>query len=68
LQQGLFIAASQPLVRVRPNIPMKYTTGGWDFGWVIARTDGQVSRLLYNPYTLKTRRDKIRCAVRWFVS
>ena len=67
LRDRLFIAATHPLVRVRPAIPMQYITGGWDFGWLIVRTDGQVSRLLYDPYTLRSRRSLVRCDLRWFV-
>jgi hypothetical protein len=63
----VFIAASQPLVRVAPSIPLCYKSQNWDFGWIVARTDGQVARLLYDPYTLKPRRDRIRCSIRWFV-
>jgi hypothetical protein len=66
-QQKLFIAASQPLVRVRPDVPLKYTSGGWDFGWVMVRSDGFVSRRLFNPYTLEPIGGEDRCAVRWFV-
>ncbi len=63
----LFIAASQPLVRVRPGIPLVYATHGWDFGWIMARTDGFVAGLLYDPYTLQPRRTESRHAIRWFV-
>jgi hypothetical protein len=66
-RQGLFIAGTHPLVRVRPAIPLVYTSRGWDFGWLIVRTDGFVSRLLYNPYTLTPRRSESRLPIRWFV-
>jgi hypothetical protein len=65
-RRKLFIAATHPLVRVRPAIPMRYTSRGWDFGWLIVRTDGQVARLLYDPYTLQPRRDVRHCALHWF--
>ncbi len=61
----LLIAASQPLVRVRPTIPLSYATGGWDFGWIIARTDGHVAGLIYDPYTLAPCRRESRHAIRW---
>ena len=38
--QRLFIAGTHPLVRVRPGIPMRYVSQGWDFGWLMPRTDG----------------------------
>lgn len=64
----LFIAQSRPLVRVHPNIPLRYTSRNWEFGWVIPRTDGSVSRLMYDPYTLQYRESAGRHAIRWFVS
>ena len=63
----LFCAGSYPLVRVTPAIPMRYGSKGWDFGWVLLRTDGVVSSLIYGPYTLQTRRRETRHAIRWFV-
>ena len=65
--QKLFVAGTHPLVRVRAAIPMKYSTRAWDFGWFLPRTDGLVSQLVYDPYTLKSRRQKSHCAMRWFV-
>ena len=65
--QRLFIAGTHPLVRVRPAIPLAYTTRGWDFGWLILRTDGFCARLLYDPYTLTPVRSEGRYGVRWFV-
>jgi len=62
----LFCAGTHPVIRVKPAIPMRYESGGWDFGWILARTDGVVSSLIYDPYTLKTRRTKRRHAIRWF--
>jgi hypothetical protein len=63
----LFIGGTQPMVRVRPAIPMRYTSQGWDFGWLMPRTDGFVAMLLYNPYTLTYRRKEGHFAIRWFV-
>jgi hypothetical protein len=65
--QKLFIAGSHPLVRVRPGIPMRYMSRGWDFGWLMPRTDGRVAMLLYDPYSLKVRRQAGHFAMRWFV-
>lgn len=66
-ERNLFIAGSHPVVRVRPAIPLQYTTRGWDFGWLLARTDGLVEQLLYDPYTLTPRRSGSHHAIRWFV-
>lgn len=65
-EQELFIAGSHPLVRVRASIPMQYTNRGWDFGWLLLRSDGQVVRRLYNPYTLEFCDSNSRHAIRWF--
>ena len=62
----LFIAGTHPLVRVRPAIPMRYVSRGWDFGWLMPRTDGRVAMLLYDPYTLQVRRETRQFAMRWF--
>lgn len=66
-EQGLFIAGSHPVVRVSPQIPMRYTSGGWDFGWLVLRTDGAVVYRRCDPYSLAFEDRKMRCAVRWFV-
>lgn len=64
----LFMACSHPVVRVRPDIPLSYTSNGWDFGWLMPRTDGFLAKMIYNPYTLMPARRESRCAMRWFVS
>ena len=61
------LAESHPFVRVKPQIPMRYESGNWDFGWMIVRTDGHVAGLWYDPYTLKTSRTFGKHKIRWFV-
>jgi hypothetical protein len=63
----LMIAASNPVVRVRPSIPLVYQSQAWDFGWLLARTDGHVARWLCNPWTLRFQRSTRQHALRWFV-
>ena len=60
------IAASHPVVRVRPAIPLRYQSDAWDYSWLIARTDGHVARLTYDPYTLAPTRHTARCEIKWF--
>lgn len=67
MRRKLFIAASYPLVRVRPAIPLRYTSQGWDFGWLMVRTDGLAARWLVDPYTLRFHRSSERYAIRWFI-
>jgi hypothetical protein len=62
-----FMTASHPLVRVQPAIPLRYRSRGWDFGWLMPRSDGHVARWLVDPYTLKFHRSDRRHAMRWFV-
>ncbi|MBL9215698.1 MAG: hypothetical protein JNG83_09505 [Opitutaceae bacterium] len=66
-RQRRFMAAAQPVVRVRPAVPLRYRSNGWDYGWLMPRTDGHVARWLVDPYTLKYDRAKGRHALRWFV-
>lgn len=66
-RRRLFMAAANPVVRVRPAIPLRYASGNWDFGWFFPRTDGHVATMWYDPYTLRPRRGETRCAMRWFV-
>ena len=67
-KQRLFIGSANPVVRTKPTIPLGYSTQGWDFGWLMVRTDGYVARWLCDPYTLKFRQDNNHYAIRWFVS
>lgn len=60
------IASSHPVVRVRPAIPLRYQSDAWDYAWLIARTDGHVARLAYDPYTLAPARHTARCEIKWF--
>lgn len=66
-ETGFMVAETRPFVRVKPEIPMTYKSHNWDYGWAIVRSDGQVSGLFYDPYTLKTRRTYGKKAMRWFV-
>jgi len=66
-EQKLFIAGSHPVVRVQPAIPMRYQSRNWDFGWLMARTDGRLARRLVDPYTLTFTDDAKHHAIRWFV-
>ena len=66
-ERRLFIAATNPLVRIRPAIPLQYQSRGWDFGWSVARTDGKLVFRAVDPYSLTFRDQDKRCAMRWFV-
>lgn len=67
LASRLLIGAANPLVRARPSMPMVYRSRAWDFGWVLARTDGRLARWLCDPYTLHFAKSDSRHAMRWFV-
>ena len=64
--ERLMIAASHPLPRVRPAIPLRYESGNWDYAWLVARSDGRVSRLVYNPYTLQPKESSGKYEIKWF--
>jgi len=64
--QKLFIAGTHPTVRVKPAVPLRYTSKGWDLGWLMPRSDGYCARLLNDPYTLKFHRSNGHYAMRWF--
>ena len=66
-EQRRLTVGTHPLVRVRPAVPMRYASHGWDFGWLVCRTDGFVDRRLYDPYTLTCADSQVQCAMRWFV-
>lgn len=65
-QEKLFIGSSHPVVRVRPGTPMRYASRGWDYAWLVLRTDGHAALLAYDPYTLLPRREFRRFEIRWF--
>jgi hypothetical protein len=65
-RKELLIAASHPLGRVRPGIPLRYETGAWDYAWLVARTDGHVAKLSYDPYTLQPSRSEGHYEMKWF--
>jgi hypothetical protein len=65
-ERKLLIGAAQPVVRVSPAIPLVYRSKGWDFGWMIPRTDGHLARWLCDPYTLKFQKSEKKHAIRWF--
>jgi len=66
-RRRLFAAETELVVRVRPAIPMRYQSRGWDFGCLMPRSDGFVARWLCDPYTLQFKKSEGRYAIRWFV-
>lgn len=63
----LIIAGTNPLVRVRPAIPLKYASAGWDCGWCVVRTDGRVVYRALDPQSLSFGDYEQRHPLRWFV-
>ena len=66
-KQKLFIAGVNPLVRVRPAIPLQYGSQNWDVTWLMARTDGVGVLRRADPYTLKFDISDGHYPIRWFV-
>lgn len=61
-----FIAGTHPIPRVRPAVPLSYTSQGWDYSWALVRSDGHAALLSYDPYTLQPREHVHRFEMRWF--
>jgi len=51
-ESKMFSAGTQPVVRVKPGVPLVRESRAWDFGWLMPHTDGLVARRQYDPYTL----------------
>lgn len=66
-ENKLFIAGSHPVIRIRPDIPMRYQSKGWDFGWLVLRSNGGIAYRRCDPYTLAFADDERRHPIRWFV-
>ena len=62
-----FIAETHPLVKCKPAIPLVYESRGWNFGWIILRTDGPCVERICDPYTLQFTDVNRRFKIRWFV-
>jgi hypothetical protein len=62
-----FTAATNPLARIAPAIPMQYSSGNWDYGWLYCRTDGHVAFRRLDPYTMLFDDRELYCPMRWFV-
>ena len=67
-ERKLFMTGTHPLLRVCPSIPLCYSSDNWDFGWLMARSDGHVARWLCDPYTLEFHKSEAHYAIRWFVA
>lgn len=66
VQAGLFVTLTHPLVRIAPEIPVRYRSGTWDAAWVFLRTDGQARVRRVDPYTRRWDDRPGRFACRWF--
>ena len=67
LDQRLFIAGSHPVVRIKADIPLRYQSRGWDFGWLVLRADGGVVYRRCDPYGLAFEDVRMTRPIRWFV-
>ena len=65
--QRMFVTGTHPLVRVAPAVPLRYASENWDFGWLMARTDGMVMRSLVDPRSLQFHNSQSHHDLRWFV-
>lgn len=67
MEQRLFMIGTHPIVRIRPSIPMRYSSNEWDFGWLMIRTDGHTVYRRCDPHTLRFTDHVSRHEIRWFV-
>lgn len=65
-ESGIFSITSQPVVMVKPAIPMRYAAGNWSFGNLLLRTDGEVVYWRCDPYNMKYEKVRRRCTIRYF--
>ena len=66
-QRNFYEAATHPIVRIAPAIPLRYASFNWDVCWAFVRTDGFAALRLLNPYTRAFSDRETRFACRWFV-
>ncbi|MEO6908491.1 MAG: hypothetical protein ABI210_11435 [Abditibacteriaceae bacterium] len=66
-ERRMFTVGTQPIVRVGPSIPLLYGSQNWDFGWLMARSDGHVAYRKCDPYTLQFNDQVGHQVIRWFV-
>ena len=67
MEQKLFMIGTHPVVRIRPAIPMRYSSDAWDFGWLMIRTDGHTVYRRCDPHTLQFTDHVSQHGIRWFV-
>ena len=65
-ESGIFSITSQPVVMVKPAIPLRYASGNWSYGNLLLRTDGEVVYWRCDPYTMEYAKLRRRCAIRYF--
>ena len=58
---------TQPVVLVRPAMPMRYSSGNWCYGNMFIRNNGEVHFWSCDPYTMKYTKTMDHCAIRYFV-
>lgn len=66
-ERGFHSGESLPLVRIAPSVPLRYAPSSWNFGWILARTDGRMFHLSIDPYTRAIVRTSAQYAARWLV-
>jgi hypothetical protein len=67
MEQKLFMIGSHPVVRIRPAVPMRYSSDAWDFGWLMIRTDGHTVYRRCDPHTLQFTDHVSQHGIRWLV-
>ena len=66
-ESGNFCINTQPIVIIKPSIPMRYKSENWSFGNMILKNNGEVIYWRCNPYTMQYEKIIRRCPIRYFV-
>ena len=66
-RRSFYEAATHPIVRVAPAIPLRYASFNWDVSWAFLRTDGFAVLRSLNPYTRVFSDRETHFSCRWFV-
>ena len=66
-ESGHLAINSQPLVHIRPAVPMRYGSGNWTPGNMLLHSTGEVEFWSYDPYTMRYAKSRERCAIRYFI-
>lgn len=66
-ESKLLCINSQPVVTIRPELPLRYRSGNWESGQLVLFTSGKVDYWYFDPYTMIYHKTTENCPIRYFV-